>query len=384
MVGIRLIIIMAIVGGFIAFLADKMGSKIGKKRMSVFGLRPKHTSILLTVLSGTIIAVLTISVMVASSQSARVALFGMDKLQKELKLLNEEKAVAGAELAQAKGKVDEQNKKISLLDAQIKEAEDANDAMEAKLAQLNNMYARAQSEVDSLTHSKQQLTSEVADLEKTTEQLRKGIVHMREGQLYYRAGEVVFAGVLRGGLKHEENEVQMNWLLQNANEAALQRLGVQHDEKLLQAIWINKGIVENAVAELDNSKTNKFFRIRTVANIFVGELAVCDIEMVDNNFVYPDGTLICSETYKLQANDTGYEGLIMDFLTKVNHTAVNAGVLPDPMTGKVGSMDAATVIEAANAMRHTNGSFILTAYARGDISTAGPVRVRLEVQPVNE
>ena len=142
MVGIRLIIIMAIVGGFIAFLADKMGSKIGKKRMSVFGLRPKHTSILLTVLSGTIIAVLTISVMVASSQSARVALFGMDKLQKELKLLNEEKAVAGAELAQAKGKVVEQNKKISLLDAKIKEAEDANDAMEAKLSQLNNMYAR--------------------------------------------------------------------------------------------------------------------------------------------------------------------------------------------------------------------------------------------------
>ena len=121
-----------------------------------------------------------------------------------------------------------------------------------------------------------------------------------------------------------------------------------------------------------------------MANIFVGELAVCDIEMVDNNFVYPDGTLICSEKYKLQANETGYEGLIMDFLTKVNHTAVNAGVLPDPMTGKVGSMDAATVIEAANAMRHTNGSFILTAYARGDISTAGPVRVRLEVQPVNE
>ena len=38
---------MAIVGGLIAYLADKMGSKIGKKRMSVFGLRPKHTSILL-------------------------------------------------------------------------------------------------------------------------------------------------------------------------------------------------------------------------------------------------------------------------------------------------------------------------------------------------
>ena len=384
MVGIRLIIIMAIVGGFIAFLADKMGSKIGKKRMSVFGLRPKHTSILLTVLSGTIIAVLTISVMAISSNSARVALFGMDQLQKELKMLNEEKVTAGAELAQAKGKVDEQNKKISLLDAKIKDAEAQNDEMEAKLSSLNDMYARAQSEVGSLTQSKLQLTNEVADLEKTTEQLRKGIINMREGQLYYRAGEVVFAGVMRGGLKHEENEVQMNWLLQNANEAALQRLGVQHDEKQLQAIWINKNLVDEAVAVLDKSSQNKFFRIRTVANIFVGELAVCDIEMVDNNFVYPNNTLIYSQHYSLAANESAYEGLIMDFLTQVNHSAVNAGVLPDPMTGKVGSMDAATVIEAANAMRRTSGKFTLNAYARGDISTAGPVRVRLEVQPDNE
>ena len=139
MVGIRLIIIMAIVGGLIAYLADKMGSKIGKKRMSVFGLRPKHTSILLTVLGGTIIAVLTISVMAIASQSARTALFGMEKIQQELKLLNQEKADTTAALEQAKGKVNEQNKKISELDAKIQEAVAENDAMEIKLAKVNDM-----------------------------------------------------------------------------------------------------------------------------------------------------------------------------------------------------------------------------------------------------
>lgn len=279
MVGIRLIIIMAIVGGLIAYLADKMGSKIGKKRMSVFGLRPKHTSILLTVLGGTIIAVLTISVMAIASQSARTALFGMEKIQQELTLLNQEKADTTAALEQAKGKVNEQNKKISELDAKIQEAVAENDAMEIKLAQVNDMYSQAQNEVNSLTHSKLQLTNEIDELEKTTEALRKGIINMREGQVYYRAGEVVFAGIMRGGLKHEENMIQMNWLLQNANEAALQRLGVIHDEqKPLQAIWIGKNVVDNAVARLDKSKGNMLFRIRAVANIIVGELAVCDIE----------------------------------------------------------------------------------------------------------
>ena len=383
MVGIRLIIIMAVVGGFIAFLADKMGSKIGKKRMSVFGLRPKHTSILLTVLSGTIIAVLTIGVMAVASQSARTALFGMDKLQQELKLLNKEKSDTAIALEEAKGKVDEQNKKITTLDAKIKDAEAENDAMEAKLAQVNDMYAQATSEVSSLSASKVQLTNEVADLEKTTEALRKGIINMREGQVYYRAGEVVFAGVMRGGLKHEENMVQMNWLLQSANEAALQRLGIHRDEKPLQAIWISKSVVDNAVAKLDKSKGNMLFRIRTVANIIVGELAVCDIEMVDNQFIYPNGTLILSKDYQLDS-DAAYESVLMQFLNDINHVAVQAGVLPDPMTGKVGSMDAATMIEATNAMRHTNGHFTLRAYAKGDITTAGPVRVRLEVAARDE
>lgn len=381
MVGIRLIIIMAVVGGFIAYLADKMGSKIGKKKMSIFGLRPKHTSILLTVTSGTIIAVLTIGVVAVSSQSARTALFGMEKLQRELKLLNAEKEDATLALNEAKGKVEEQNKKIGELDARMQESMRENDAMEAKLAEVNSMYSRAQEALANLTASKEQLTSEIEELEKTTAALRKGIINMREGQVYYRAGEVVYAGVMRGGLKHDANVAQVNWLLQNANEVALERLGMQQKDQPLQAIWLSRSAVNNAVNALDKSKGNLFFRVRTVANIIVGELAVCEIEMFENQFIYPDGTLIYSADFDMHDGSTSHDNLLMGFLTQINHQAVEAGVLPDPLTGKVGNMDAATMIETSNAIRRTNGLFTLKAYAKGDITTAGPVRLRLEVVP---
>ena len=381
MVGIRLIIIMAVVGGFIAYLADKMGSKIGKKKMSIFGLRPKHTSILLTVTSGTIIAVLTIGVVAVSSQSARTALFGVEKLQRELKLLNAEKEDATLALNEAKGKVEEQNKKIGELDARMQESMRENDAMEAKLAEVNSMYSRAQEALASLTESKEQLTSEIEELEKTTAALRKGIINMREGQVYYRAGEVVYAGVMRGGLKHDANVAQVNWLLQNANEVALERLGMQQKDQPLQAIWLSRSAVNNAVNALDKSKGNLFFRVRTVANIIVGELAVCEIEMFENQFIYPDGTLIYSADFDMNDGSTSHDNLLMGFLTQINHQAVEAGVLPDPLTGKVGNMDAATMIETSNAIRRTNGLFTLKAYAKGDITTAGPVRLRLEVVP---
>ena len=37
MFGLRLILILAVVGGLIAFIGDKLGSKIGKKKLSVCG-----------------------------------------------------------------------------------------------------------------------------------------------------------------------------------------------------------------------------------------------------------------------------------------------------------------------------------------------------------
>lgn len=384
MVGIRLIVIMAIVGALIAYIADKMGSKIGKKKLSVFGLRPKYTSILLTALSGSIIAVLTISVMAIASQSARTALFGMDKLQKELRMLNSEKDFAAKALATAKEKVTAQNKQISILDAKILESTRENDEMEARLGQLNEKYRLAQSEVDSLTSSKVQLTNEVEDLEKTTAALRKGIITMREGQVYFRAGEVLYAGVLHGGLTHEENIAQVNWLLQNSNEAALQRLGLQDKDEPVQAIWISKNIVNKAVAALDNSQGDLLLRVRAVANIIVGELAVCNIEIINNKFIYPDGSLILSADYDLNKSDLSNEEVLMGFLTQINHNAVKAGVLPEPLTGKVGNMDAATMIDASNAIRRTDGIFTLRAYAKGNITAAGPVRVRLEVEKGND
>ena len=382
MVGIRLIIIMAIVGGLIAYIADKMGSKIGKKRMSIFGLRPKHTSILLTVLSGIVISVLTIIVMAIASQSARTALFGMDKLQKELRQLNKDKVVAAEALSSAKGQVDEQNKLIDELDERIKESTARNNAMESKLSSMNEKYVLAQNEVQALTEARAKLSEEIEDLEKTTESLRKGIISMREGQVFYRTGEVIYAGVMHGGLSHEENIVQVNWLLHSANGAALQRLGMeQNKEQPLQAIWIAQSIVDEAVAMLDQSKGNMFFRVRAVANVIVGELAICDIEVTENQFIYPDGSLIYSEDHDLNGKDISYENVIMSFLYHINVEAVKAGVLPDPLTGKVGNIDAATMIECSNEIRETKGKFTLKAYADGDITTAGPVRVRMEVVP---
>lgn len=46
--------------GFIAYIGDLLGRRLGKKRLTVFGLRPKHTAILLTIVTGIVIASMTL------------------------------------------------------------------------------------------------------------------------------------------------------------------------------------------------------------------------------------------------------------------------------------------------------------------------------------
>lgn len=383
MVGIRLMIIMAVVGGLIAYLADKMGSKIGKKKMSVFGLRPKHTALLLTVASGVVISFLSILTVTISSESARTALFGMEKIQAELKALNKEKETAAKALEEAKGNVKAQNEIIELLDKDIKKSTEAKKQVEAQLHGIQGKYALARMEVKSLSDAKANLANEVKDLEATTERLRQGIVNMREGQVFYRAGEVVYAAVLRGGMSPEENKDQVMWLLQNANESALQRLGDMKPDKPVQVIWISQDIVNDTLNALSKSKENYLCRLRTFANIIVGELVVCDIEMVPNKLIYEDGEEICQADYNALERPMPADAVVMEFLGKVNHSAVAKGVLADPVTGKVGTLDAESMVMASNAIKNATGTFRITAYAKGEVTTAGPVRVTLKVKAVN-
>ena len=372
MFGLRLIIILAVVGGLIAFIGDKLGSKIGKKKLSVFGLRPYYTSVLMTVITGVLIAATTIIVMAISSDSARTAMFGMEQLQDELRSLNKEKAAASLEIDKARADLADRNKEIQELDTEKAQLEDEVNTSRAELG-------RAREEVNSLTAAKAGLEEEVGQLEKTTERLRRGIVAMREGDVVYRSGEVIYAGVLSSHLKDEENAKQLELFLNAANEAAMQRMGINSEEPV-GVLWLPSELAQAALKEIQAADGNVFVRLRAVANIIAGEPAVCTIELVHNECVYKDNELIYSQVIDISGVKYGLDREILMFLNSVNHTAVRAGVMPDPLTGKVGNLDAGTMVQTGEKMAALGGKVMLKAYARGDIYTSGPVLLRLEVE----
>ena len=72
-----------VVAAAIGYLGNQLGRSIGKRKMSIGRLRPRHTSIVITTCTGAFIAVLTLSLFALFSEPVRGLLFGVEKLRRE-------------------------------------------------------------------------------------------------------------------------------------------------------------------------------------------------------------------------------------------------------------------------------------------------------------
>jgi len=131
-VGVKILIIIALMGGLIAYMGDKLGTKVGKRRMSLFGLRPKHTSIIVTIVTGLLVAAATVGVLSFTSQSVRTALFGMDQLRADMKHLNEEVAAKTQELIRGKALLEQNKQELEERMAEIEQIRREVEATKAK------------------------------------------------------------------------------------------------------------------------------------------------------------------------------------------------------------------------------------------------------------
>ncbi|MCL5773188.1 MAG: DUF3084 domain-containing protein [Firmicutes bacterium] len=93
----RLIIIflvLALMGGSIAYLGNQLGRYIGRRKLSIFNLRPRHTSILITIFTGILIALLTMGIAAIMSKDVRQFLKGIESLRQQRDKLLEEIDIA--------------------------------------------------------------------------------------------------------------------------------------------------------------------------------------------------------------------------------------------------------------------------------------------------
>lgn len=384
MFGLGLILILAVMGGIIAFLGDKLGSKIGKKKMSLFGLRPYHTSVLITIVTGIAVAAATMGALTLVSEDVRTALFGMNRLKSEIAALNSDKQAVEAELSGQNAKVKALDEEIKVSSSALADANRQKVISQKQLKEVQGRYREAEAglaatkeQVSSLAASRDKLQGEVHGLEEATRKLREGLIAIREGDVVFRSGEMLYAGVLRGGLAAKENKEQMQSFLMAANHYVLERMQAKSD---VQALWLPDKMVNEALAALAESKGNIYVRVSAAANILAGEMVISKIEMAPNRKIFAAGTTILTQKINVRVDSQQPEAALLAFLRDVNKTAVGAGVVPDPLTGKVGAVEAKEMETVSANIRKLGGRVEVIGRAKRDIFVSGPVLLDVEVK----
>lgn len=79
MQGIFLILYILLVSGLIAVVGDRVGHRIGKKKLSWFNLRPRDTAVVVAVSTGVIISGLTLATLLVLNRSLSDALFNYNR-----------------------------------------------------------------------------------------------------------------------------------------------------------------------------------------------------------------------------------------------------------------------------------------------------------------
>ena len=387
MYGITLILVLAVVGGVIAFIGDRLGTRIGKKKLSIFGLRPRHTAVIVTIFTGICITTVTFGIMAAVSENVRTALFGMDRLnaliadtRAALDFTSGELERAKNEQEQASGELKKSEEEIARLEAEQGGLRAESDRLSAGNRALMMEKEGLISLNGRLSGENETLQADIQTLGVRANELRENILNLREGNIVYQAGEIIASGTIPAGLSHDEIERGMAGIAQLGTRNISTRLGENHTD---QDIWIYGPEYDAAVHAIEQSSVDMIVRIVAAGNLVRGDEIRASIELYPNRVIYHDGELIIARVYAPEGLGNAAEQSVMAFLREVNAAASAKGILPDPIRGTVGVIEGAEFYGLVQELATHTSPVVISAYADGDTDAMGPLRLKFKIENEN-
>lgn len=403
MYGIMLIVVLVLTGGVIAFIGDRLGSKVGKKKLSLFGLRPRHTSILVTIITGILITTVTFGILAIASKDVRTALFGMNKLKVEL---NEKQSMleeaSGAlvnvknDLNTTKEEYAKSKKNLEETQEDLEIAQQAAKLLRQEQVALQNRNQELWSDNQTLIEHNQSLAennqfllanneslkADNLELEKTNNDLQEGIENIRERPIIYRVGELLASGVIKKTDDPVKIQNDLNQIIALANSKIIDRLGTEGSK---DGVWIYPIEYQKAMDRLKQAKGDTVIRLIVAANLVKGDPVLTELEMHPNRVVYQENEFVYQKIYNVPIDGSNSEMLISDFLRNVNMTAINNGILPNPLTGTVGVINGNQIYAIEKALAENRGKDVLiSAFAAADTEVLGPLRLHIYLKNETE
>ena len=182
MSGWLLILAVLVLGGVLSTLGDRLGSRIGKARLSLFQMRPRRTAVVITVLTGSLISALTLGLMVAVSERLRVGLFQLDELETRLRSSRKSLQLSLKQLDQNQAELAQARSERAAAEQQLAPLKKQRQELEAERDRLGQDVAARDEELRQLQQRTRRSQQELRQLERNVLDLRSGDVVLSTGQ----------------------------------------------------------------------------------------------------------------------------------------------------------------------------------------------------------
>ena len=375
MYSLILIFIVIVISGLIAFVGDWVGLKMGKKRVTIFGLRPHSTAIFITIISGILIAVITVTILAISSNDVRTALFGMEELKDKLSYLSREVELRNMQLSSTKEDLKEKTTQLQEMEEKYQEL---SEDIINKTSQLEELLIIR----EGLIEEKEKLDMEVEELNATIKALYSGIAWIREGEVILGSEEQIALTIIQGQRPIEEIKKELFEFLNEASNKVL-AMGAKKDERTNQVFIISQEEFEDVAQRIYDSDKEMIVRLLSSINVVEGEPIVSHFKILENKLLFKIEEEIISEEIESSEVYSEVEKKVLSLLRKVNIIATKEGIIPDPKTSFVGTVSAINLYDTIRTIVELATTVNVTVISIYDTWSTGPLRVRMEVKPIS-
>ncbi len=390
----NLLFSLMLISAVVAWAGDYVGMKLGKKRITFLKLRPKHTSRIISIITGIGIAFFTLFAISIASEPVRTALFSMNFVQKQVTELTAELQTnrtnlqtMEVELFENKGNLNEKQMELQIVEDKLKSGTMALNEAKAKLAAMETQMKKTAQEQSELAEANaklklesKKLTSSVKDMKRESDFLKEGIQRLREGRIAALTGEVLAQGVVqKEKITMAEAQSTINRLAEESCALLAYRFGKKKDD--IKEPKIDEKSI-NSVKKILTSGSDARWLIRLVAqsNAVEGEPVMSRLEIFRTRQIFKAREVLYETIIKAGTHRNEVESSIFKALKELNTEAAKEGVLRDPLTGNIGSIDTAELLDMLDSVTQSKKDFKVTMVAADDIYTEGPLRVRCVIK----
>ena len=301
MTGWLLILALLALGGVLSTLGDRLGSRVGKARLSLFKLRPRRTAVLITVLTGSLISAVSLGLMLLVSERLRTGLFELDRLEDRLQSSRRQLASSQQELNQAEqGKRDAQQRfeqaqaRANQLRQELAPLIAQRNSLEVERTRLSREVQDRDADIRRTETELAQVRRRIAAGAQELKDLESNLIALRRGDVVITSGQTLASAKVTLEQPQQASSV-ITALLQQANLSAFRRVlpGQPIDRQILLVPKSDIAKLEGLLAKPGSWVVS----ILSAANVLRGERQVLAFpDLRPNRAVVKAGEVLASTT----------------------------------------------------------------------------------------